>query len=356
MNKEKDSSDILLERLKESEIRLKEAIKAGEVLLQKSEKETRAIIEAMPDLIFKIDNNGVFVAFQGEIEELVAEPQAFIGKHVAEVLPEDLAKRTLWGINEVLEKKSIVLFEYPLTVKDKTKYFEARFNCIDENNVLVLVRNITTKRLQEEELKESLKEKELLIREIHHRVKNNLQVITSLLNLQSGYITDPVAAEYFRESKNRVKAISLIHEKVYRSSDPLAIVFNEYVRDLISFLYNSYSGASRIKPVIEVGDYRFDIDTSISLGLIINELVSNVIKYGFPEGRKGFLRINLTKNESIYTLIMEDDGIGVPADFNIEDAETLGFQLIVSLTGQIRGSIDRKHQEKGTFFTITFPC
>jgi PAS domain S-box-containing protein len=191
-----------------------------------------------------------------------------------------------------------------------------------------------------EKIEPPLKEKEILIKEIHHRVKNNLQIISSLLNLQSAYIKDEASIEVFKESQNRVRSMALIHEKLYQSKDMSQIDFSGYVSELVINLFSSYNlDSTLISLHQDIGDIMLGIDLAINLGLIINELVSNAFKHAFPDGKKGNLFISMRRNEQQYQLIVEDDGIGFPMDIDFRKTESLGLQLIVSLVEQIGGEI-----------------
>ena len=205
-----------------------------------------------------------------------------------------------------------------------------------------------------ENIESSLKEKEVLLKEIHHRVKNNLQIISSLLNLQSAYIKDKASIEIFKESQNRVRSMALIHEKLYQSKDMSQIDFSGYVSELISNLFSSYSlNSSMITLHQEINNIMLGIDLAINLGLIINELVSNSFKHAYPEGSKGNLYISMKKKDKQYELIIEDDGIGFPKHIDYKQTESLGLQLIITLVEQIGGEITL-YTEKGTKFKITF--
>lgn len=203
----------------------------------------------------------------------------------------------------------------------------------------------------------SLQEKEVLLKEIHHRVKNNLQVISSLLNLQSGAIKDENAFEVFRESQNRIKTMALIHEKLYQSNNLLKINLEEYVNDLIKNLYNSYNlGPDYLSLKVQVKNIYFNIDTAISLGLIINELISNSLKHAFTDRKieEGELQIIMDNfNSNKYCLIIKDNGKGLPEGFDLKNSPTLGLRLVNSLVSQIEGNIEINNNE-GTEFKITF--
>ncbi len=215
--------------------------------------------------------------------------------------------------------------------------------------------DITDRKWAEDQIHASLEEKEVLLKEIHHRVKNNLQVISSLLKLQAGYIKDDRILEVFKESQNRVRAMALIHEKLYQSDDLAKTDFAEYVRSLVTDLFRSYSVSSRlIKLNVQVENVRLSIDTAIPCGLIINELISNSLKYAFSPGQAGEITIHLSsKTEDYYTLIVQDNGSGLPTDLNFRNTRSLGLQLVCSLTKQLHGTIDLECQH-GAVFKITF--
>ncbi len=205
----------------------------------------------------------------------------------------------------------------------------------------------------EEQLKASLKEKEVLLKEVHHRVKNNLQVISSLLYLHSKDTTDDNIIQMFRESQNRVKSIAFIHETLYQSEDLARIDFAEYVRKLTRSLYHSYVvNADTITLELAIDEVSLGIDTAIPLGLIINELVSNSIEHAFPNSRRGGIHIKLySGGENEVVLFVGDDGIGLPEDFDFRNTESLGLRLVNSLVDQLGGTIDLD-RNNGTEFTI----
>ncbi len=206
-----------------------------------------------------------------------------------------------------------------------------------------------------EQIKASLKEKEVLLREIHHRVKNNLQVISSLLNLQAESTSNKQALEMFKDSQSRVKSLALIHERLYRSSDLARIDFTEYIRALAADLFRSYgddSGAITLKT--NVDDVSLEIDTAIPCGLIINELVSNSLKHAFPGGKEGEVRIGLhSDNDHEITVIVGDNGVGLPKELDFRSTESLGLQLVCTLTAQLGGTIELD-RSGGTEFKVAF--
>lgn len=209
--------------------------------------------------------------------------------------------------------------------------------------------------IADKEIKKSLKDKELLLREIHHRVKNNLQVISSLLYLQSKKSTDPLTIGALFESQQRVKSMVLIHEKLYQSNDLSNINYADYVSSLTRTLFRSYSlDTNKVELKMNIGEISLNTDLAMYFGLIINELVSNSIKHAFPGDLKGSIWIDFYSDDSgKFTLIIKDDGVGMPEDFDLSKAETLGMQLVNTLVEQIDGNIEMS-TGKGTSFEITF--
>jgi len=217
-------------------------------------------------------------------------------------------------------------------------------------------RDITERKRAEEQTRCSLKEKEILLREIHHRVKNNMQVISSLLRLQSKYIKDRDDIEIFKDSENRISSMSLVHEKLYQSRDFTKIDFNVYISDLVKSLFHSYGAVSNcIVPNINVSNVSLGIDSAIPCGLIINELVTNSLKYAFPDNRKGEIKIFL-RNEGENDIVMniKDNGIGIPDGIDFDKSDSLGLHLVKILAeNQLQGEI-HLDRSNGTDFTIKF--
>ena len=206
---------------------------------------------------------------------------------------------------------------------------------------------------QEQKLRGSLAEKEVLLTEIHHRVKNNLQIVSSLLYLQSRKTSDDQVLSVLRESQTRVRSMALIHEKLYQCEDLANINLGDYIRSLTSYLLNSYGVASHmVKLKINVESAPLGLDRAIPCGLIINELVSNALKYAFPQGRRGEIFVNLLRDgDGKLVLMVKDDGVGLPEDLDIADTPSLGLQLVNTLVKQLDGTIEVGRKD-GTEFRM----
>lgn len=278
-------------------------------------------------------------------KEAVIAGLMVIEKQLAEKnkLQEENEKR----VNQILEViMALAQLNYSkkATISEKTDHLDA----------LALGINMLGEELQSSTI--SLHEKEVLLKEIHHRVKNNLQVISSLLNLQSENITDSHSLEKFKESQNRVRSMALVHEKLYESKDLSRINFSEYIEaftDVVNRSYNITEGRVKLHLNVDIGESYFNIDTAIPCALMLNELVSNAFKYAFPDQRKGNLYLNFRKEGQEYVFEVKDDGIGIPAHITTRNSPSLGLQLVDMLTEQINGKVTIL-SNKGTTFSIKF--
>gem|GEM_PF-1257361 len=207
----------------------------------------------------------------------------------------------------------------------------------------------------EQKITKSLKEKEILLQEVHHRVKNNLQIMSSLMKLQSKFISDPKILEIFKESENRIKSMAIVHSKLYNRKDYEKIDFGDYVKSLSDNFHTTYGmKLKNISIVNDIDKIELNIDTAIPCGLIINELVSNAIKYAFPDNIPGEIFISMKEDDEIsYTLIVRDNGVGMPAGIDIKKSQSLGLQLVTLLTGQLTGTV-KINIANGTEFKINF--
>jgi two-component sensor histidine kinase len=215
--------------------------------------------------------------------------------------------------------------------------------------------DLTPYKQAEQQIRASLREKEVLLKEIHHRVKNNLQVISSLLNLQAQHLPEAKSRMLFGEAQRRVQSIALVHERLYQSKDLSHVGFDEYVRALIENLFYTQDAKSRgIEASLRLGAVRLSIDTAIPCGLIVNELVTNALKYAFPEGRHGTIEIHMSTDAAGHVeLRVSDDGVGLPPELNPQDTPSLGLELVYAFAQQIDAQVEvlRDH---GTGFRFQF--
>ncbi len=325
--------------------------------LVETEARNRALVEAIPDLMFRVNQDGEVIEGSWPLRARGASGNG--GGPGSRDLPDDIAERLpaqmkqlgLPHIRKALESGETQVFEFQMSPDAGSPHYEARV-VPGGADVLVMVRDVTERKHEEE-----ARQKSLLLKEIHHRVKNNLQVISGLLYLQARRTRDQKLVEVLNESSNRVKSVALIHQRLQQSKDTVSVELGEYIRDLTTVLLHSHGRESapiRLDLDLEK-NVVIGIDTAVPCGLIVNELVSNSLKHGFPDGRGGRISISLHTDESdSITLAISDNGVGLPEGLDIHKADTLGLQLAMSLSGQLGASMEASSSQDGTEFIIRF--
>jgi two-component sensor histidine kinase/AmiR/NasT family two-component response regulator len=262
-----------------------------------------------------------------------------------------------WCKMDYVLKGKTVRFERKSESED-VWFDEVHTPIINDNRQMmmqVMIRDMTERKRNEEKITSALREKEVMLSELHHRVKNNLQIITSLLRIQSVNITDKEALDAIKVSQNRVNSMALVHEKLYKSKNLSLIDFEDYVKHLTSHLFQAFGiKKSNFELNLNVQKVFLGVDTAIPVGLIINELVSNSLKHAFKDRKQGQIRVEMNRsNKSSYILKVSDDGVGIPKDIDPEKTSTLGLQLVLMLAKQLGGDISISG-EKGTQILIHF--
>jgi len=335
--------------------------KKMELKLQESEEKFREVFNNANDAIFlhPIKNDGTPGNF-AEVNDVACQRLGYTREELLQMTPADIDTQEnslkTSHMEKLLENGTATFEAVNLTRDGQEIPVEVNahiFNLRGDKMVLSLLRDITRRKESEAQLRKSLNEKELLLKEIHHRVKNNLMVISSLLNLQSKYIKDKAALEVFRESQRRARSMALIHTMLYQSTDLKCINFGDYITKLTQELFRTYVTSDNIQLNLDVGDILLDINTSIPLGLIVNELVSNSLKHAFPHGETGEITVKFHKNNDHYTFQVADTGIGFPEDLDFQKTNSLGMRLVNTLTNQVDGKIEL-NTTRGTCFTINF--
>ncbi len=345
---------------------------AHDITNEKSLREVRnflaAIVDFSEDAIFAKDLNGLFLSWNKGAERLYGyRAHEVIGKHVSILTPPDRTDEVDRIIDILKSGERVEHYEtIRLTKFGQEIHISLRASpVLDGNGKLiaasVIARDITTRKKAEEErnrlvgeLAGSLQEKNVLLQEVYHRVKNNLQVIGSLLELRSHDVSqDPSKARSaFTESITRIRAMALIHESLLQTEKLDKVDFVVYLRTLSNQLINSYSQENSVSINI-MGDPQFyGLDVSVSLGLIFNELITNTLKYAFPDSQKGIIDVEFRQENRNTIIKISDNGIGLPANLDFERADSFGFRIVKLLTKQINASIVHLKQEKGTIFEM----
>jgi len=328
-----------------------------------AQSQLSAIINNTTDIVVSIDRNYNIVQFNQLLFNMVKYRfglELKMGMSIFETM--DITHHSdMKNIYERVftEGQSLVAVEMFAVSGSKKRYFESNYNPIKQGSetigIAIFSRDISEKIESETELRSALKEKEVLLKEVHHRVKNNLQVISSILNLQTSYVKDKETADLLKECQNRIKTMAYIHESLYQTKDFLHINFSEYIINLVKNLFYSYdANQQKIKTIFDVDTIFLNLDTSIPCGLIVNELVSNALKYAFTDGSGGCVTIKIKKlkNNNI-EMVVSDNGKGIPENIDYKNTETLGLQLVSILSEQINGTITI-NRTKGTTFKINF--
>lgn len=367
----------LSEKNRQLELEMSVRNRAEEAMRQ-SEQRLSEIINFLPDATFAIDLNGSVIAWNRAIEEMSGVPaDSIIGKGNYEYAVPFYRERRPILIDLVIRNDPAVESHYPYITRSGNKIF-SEVTIPHMNNgkgaslwliasplydtkgqvtgAVESVRDITDRKAADDHVRRALEEKDVLLQEVHHRVKNNLQVVSALIELQVQYMKDQNSINTLRDSQNRIRTMALIHETLYRSHDLSKVEFHSYIRKLVDALFNTYSiGEDAITPAFNVDEILLDVDTAIHCGLIVNELVSNTFKHAFPDGRKGKITIEFHRSRDHYTLAYADDGVGIPGGIDFNNTESLGLKLVNLLSvEQLDGTVELV-RGAGTKFYIEFP-
>ena len=331
----------------------------AKIALEASAEKHRALIENLNDFIIILDKDGIITWSSPASRQLDMEPEDVIGISALEFAHPDgyeQLKETLEYV--VAHPGEIVTLESQKTVipNGETLYLNSTFAYLPDtpgiNGIVVVAHNNTAQVLAQEKIEKSLIEKEILLKEIHHRVKNNLQIISSLLQLQANKLDNAELASAFTESRARIMAMALLHEHLYQFDSLAEIEAAQYMHDLVAYLSDTYtSDRQSISIEMKADDVSMNLDTAIPVGLIINELVTNAMKHAFPQGRKGIIRLSLVESDGDCKMIISDDGVGLPKD-GARKRSSLGLELVENLVSQLEGNLVVR-DDAGVTYEIT---
>lgn len=344
-------------------ISLKE-INRNKRLLEKKEKHLRLITDNTIDIVTRCNFKGIYQYISPSSSKILGyEPHELLGKNALDFVHPDDIQSLKESFIKARDNNDSNEIEYRYKKASGTYIWIQTVGkpIFNQENVhqgfICSSRNVDDSKRAEEQIKNSLEEKRVLLKEIHHRVKNNMQIVSSLLSLQSRYIEDENAKDVFKESQDRVKSMAIIHENLYQSHNLARINFDEYIQKLVSGLFNSYGTMGLIKTELDLCKVSLDIDTAVPCGLILNELITNSIKHAFPINKNheyGLINVKLYKeSEEMVEIVVSDNGVGFPEDIDFQNTSSLGLQLVNALVNQINGTIELKNTD-GTEFKIRF--
>jgi len=328
--------------------------RSAEQALREADARCVCALESTTDAFFAIDRDWRLLRVNQQAERLWARSRIdLLGRSLWEVFPE-APGGPFHGIYEKALRSGTPFHGeefYPHPMHDR--WFEVHAYPSDDG-LAVYFRDVTDRRHFEEKIQRSLQEKEVLLREVHHRVKNNLQIICSMLRLQSRNIQDETMLQALRDCRERVQAMAMLHDQLHRARDFSHINLGEYIRNLAASLFCSYGvNSADIGLRTDVEDMNVSIDTAIPCGLIVNELVSNSLRHAFPNGRKGHIWLGLTARANGHAEITaRDDGSGFPG--RTVSTRSLGLRLVELLAEQIDARVERSSTEAGTGYRLTF--
>jgi PAS domain S-box-containing protein len=327
--------------------------------LRESELKYRSFIEFSSDIVFCVDEAGryhfankVFATTFGK------NPDFFIGKTFWDIYPKKDADRRFEIINKVFRTGASESFEIAVPINDDTLYFSSTANPIRDSTgsiVLVLTHgtDITKRKEAEEEGRLLLAEKESMLKEVHHRVKNNMGTMMSLLSLQAQSMADPAAADALKDAENRLRSMEVLYDKLYRSEQPREMSAKDYIPSLVEEIANVFPNRGKIHILTSCGDFDMSVKTMSTLGIILNEILTNAMKYAFVGRSSGSIAVSASKAGNRATIIVADDVVGLPESIELEGASGFGLSLIGALARQLGGVI-RLERDKGTRFVLEF--
>ncbi len=337
--------------------------KEVEVQLHKSRQILSSVIETVPDIIYRVNKNGKINFISDAVKNYGYQKTDFINKSIFDFINHEDRKRSYWHLLERRTgSRKTKNFTIPFLVDHKNPpifmlesegiYTEAGEHFIGTQGIL---RDITARIKAENKIKKSLQEKKALLREIHHRVKNNMQIILSLLNLQMRDIKNPKIQEILKQSQNRILSMTIVHESIYKNNNFAQIEIKQFIKEFYNRITNSYLIGKQITVDYDIETSMISLDSSVPLAIILNEIITNIFKHAFKGQKTGNVMITVKIiQENFAKVKIEDNGVGFSKKPNMKKPKTMGLSLIKTLTKQLEGEINIDHLDMGT--RITFTC
>ncbi|HET7838297.1 MAG TPA: histidine kinase dimerization/phosphoacceptor domain -containing protein [Rectinemataceae bacterium] len=402
----KDESSVFIERRPEGQhvrlipalirkvVNIRESLRRQNAHLQMTEHQYLNLLQAVPDIVYILDGDGRFIYLNDAIRNLGYDPAKLIGRHFSEIIhPADVPKvskiEVLDGLKGSVtgQEGSPKLFDERRSGRRMTRNLELRLmpgaesadfryasvNAYGEVNcsgyhlpeyegqglgTVGVIRDVSDRKNHQRELEAALTAREVLLKEIHHRVKNNLQIVSSLLNLQEASVTDEASRKVFLECQSQIQSMAMVHEVLYRAGDFKGVDMQKYFERLLEYLAGVYdSSFNGISCEVEARETTLGLDAAIAVALIVNELVSNCFKHAFPDGRAGRVSLTMSPQDGDWILRVADDGVGFEATRS-EDSKGIGTELVEALAAQLRGSVEHgasRGPQGGALVSVRFP-
>lgn len=331
-----------------------------ESIMRESEERLREITDNMMDMVIRVDEDGTFRYVSPSHERILGfRPGELLGTPAPDLIHPDDRDAVVAKLTEIVRAGNGTLSFRSRHKNGEYRWLESLGRSVMNEKgeyigAVIGSRDITDRHIAEEQLRDSLKEKEILVKEVLHRVKNNLSLVASLLNLQSGYVVAPKDADLFKEARDRIIALARIHENLYRSRNLAHVDFRTYAADIVRNLSDAYRNDG-VETRLDISPFEIGLDRAIPLGLIINELVTNCLKYAFPSGRGGEIVVSYRKTEGGGDeLSVSDNGVGIPPALDVANPGTFGLSLVNLLVEQINAALEVR-RGNGTEFVVRFP-
>ncbi len=321
-----------------------------------SRQHLEVLLSSITDAFFELNqNNRVIYVNDAGVDFFGMTREELLTVNFLSLFSSELSDKLQQILHSIDENEIEIGVDQP--VFENNKYLRLRFNRVSYKNyrsIIVVIQDITSQKEVERGVKDDLKEKELLLKEVHHRVKNNLNVVASLLNLQTTYLKDEPSKKHLTDSKNRVESMALIHEQLYQTEDLSGIFLDSYLNDLVAKIIDIYNTRSTpVKTIINIPPLHLNLTVAVPLGLIINEIISNSLEHGLKDVENGCIEIHLEDEFQLCHLTVHDNGIGLPQNFDLNKNESLGLLLVSNLARQLKGTFDL-YNDNGTTASLKF--
>ncbi len=334
-----------------------------EEALSESEERFRNLVETTSDWIWETDVKGKYIYSSPKVKDLLGyEPEEVIGRTPYDLMPDEEAKRVSVIAGKIMKSHKPII-----RLENKNIHKDGRFVLLETSGIPVfdssgkfhgyrgIDRDITERKQAEETVSRALEEKEGLLRELQHRVKNSFAIITGIVGLETNRQQDLRMQKVLMDIRNRISSLSELYDLLYQNQEVKNIKLNQYLERLSRSIIEVYSAEKKwIKLQMHMDEIEIDVKRAVSIGLILNELLTNALKHAFPEKRRGTIRIKLNKSKTGIVLVVADEGIGLPQKIKFDGQSGLGLDLVKLLTSQLDGKIDLK-REDGTVFSVKFP-